>query len=87
MVRESIVREKIEGVEIEEGGLNSCNQIIFLLVNNYPDPMYSADSAFLQRITEMASLEVETIKFEKSKKLRRKWKNENNFIISLLKKL
>ena len=34
--------------------------------------MYSADSAFLQRITEMASLEVETIKFEKSKKLRRK---------------
>jgi len=46
-------------------------------VNNYPDPMYSADSAFLQRITEMASLEVETIKFEKSKKLRRKWKNEN----------
>ncbi|XP_066924041.1 uncharacterized protein [Clytia hemisphaerica] len=41
-------------------------------VNNYPDPMYSADSAFLQRVTEMASLEVETVKTEKWKKMRRK---------------
>ena len=42
-------------------------------MNNYPDPMYNADTAFLQRVTEMASLEVETIKTEKWKKMRRKW--------------
>ncbi|XP_057313260.1 uncharacterized protein LOC130654665 [Hydractinia symbiolongicarpus] len=40
--------------------------------NQYPDPLYNADSSFMQRISEMASLEVETIRWEKSKKSRRK---------------
>ena len=34
--------------------------------------MYNASSDFLQRITEMAGLEVETVKQEKSRKFRRK---------------
>lgn len=52
------------------------NKIVYLcncfLVNNYPDPLYKTEGEYLQRITEMAGLEVETIKLEKSKKTRRK---------------
>jgi len=38
----------------------------------YPDPMIGANPSFQARITEMAQLEVETIKFEKTKKTRKK---------------
>ena len=38
----------------------------------YPDPMIGASPSFQARITEMAQLEVETIKFEKTKKTRKK---------------
>ncbi|XP_022799846.1 uncharacterized protein LOC111337751 isoform X5 [Stylophora pistillata] len=38
----------------------------------YPDPMVGAGPSFQGRITEMAQLEVETIRFEKTKKTRKK---------------
>ncbi|XP_078360804.1 uncharacterized protein LOC144645190 isoform X2 [Oculina patagonica] len=38
----------------------------------YPDPMAGASPSFQARITEMAQLEVETIRFEKTKKTRKK---------------
>lgn len=38
----------------------------------YPDPMVGASPSFQGRITEMAQLEVETIRFEKTKKTRKK---------------
>ena len=38
----------------------------------YPDPMIGASPAFQARITEMAQMEVETIKFEKTKKTKKK---------------
>merc|ERR1712226_31436 len=41
-------------------------------VDLYPDPLVNSDSSFMQRISEMAALEVETIKFEKARKFKRK---------------
>ncbi|XP_073257831.1 uncharacterized protein [Porites lutea] len=38
----------------------------------YPDPMVGASPSFQARITEMAQLEIETIRFEKTKKTRKK---------------
>ena len=38
----------------------------------YIDPMVGASPAFQGRITEMAQLEVETIRFEKTKRTRKK---------------
>lgn len=38
----------------------------------YPDPMVGAGPSFQARITEMAQLEIETIRFEKTKKTRKK---------------
>lgn len=38
----------------------------------YPDPLIGASPSFQARITEMAQLEVETIRFEKTKKTRKK---------------
>ena len=55
--------------------LNQVKKIHFSFcfsVNDYRDPMYNADQAFLQRISEMAGLEVETVRFEKWKKTKRK---------------
>ena len=46
--------------------------ISFISVDLYPDPLVGGDPAFTQRISEMAALEVETVKYEKAKKFRRK---------------
>jgi len=44
------------------------------LVNQrlYPDPLLKADKSYLARISEISQLEIETIKVEKAKKLKRK---------------
>lgn len=44
----------------------------FKAVDLYPDPLVDGDPAFTQRISEMAALEMETIKYEKARKFRRK---------------
>lgn len=39
---------------------------------SFSDPLLKADRSFLARISELAQLEMETVKFEKTKKLKRK---------------
>jgi len=40
--------------------------------NQYSDPLFNADTVYMNRISEMASLEAETIKYEKGRKFKRK---------------
>ncbi|XP_022799843.1 uncharacterized protein LOC111337751 isoform X2 [Stylophora pistillata] len=54
------------------GGLWKTKATLNLKGCKYPDPMVGAGPSFQGRITEMAQLEVETIRFEKTKKTRKK---------------
>ncbi|XP_078360803.1 uncharacterized protein LOC144645190 isoform X1 [Oculina patagonica] len=54
------------------GGLWKTKATLNLKGCKYPDPMAGASPSFQARITEMAQLEVETIRFEKTKKTRKK---------------
>lgn len=45
---------------------------ISILEESFSDPLLKADRSFLARISELAQLEMETVKFEKTKKLKRK---------------
>jgi len=38
----------------------------------YPDPLLNASPGFMKRITEMAALEVDTIRYEKSRKFKKR---------------
>eukprot|EP00795_Rhopilema_esculentum_P007856 gene7856-13734_t len=40
--------------------------------SDYPDPLFKASKSFLARISELSQLELETVKLEKTKKLRKK---------------
>ena len=42
------------------------------LRHHYSDPMAQAPNAFLQRVHEIAGLEVDTVRQEKNKKVRKK---------------
>uniref|UniRef100_A0A3B3HIP6 Uncharacterized protein n=1 Tax=Oryzias latipes TaxID=8090 RepID=A0A3B3HIP6_ORYLA len=46
--------------------------VFFPLGQSYPDPLVGAPCVFLQRITELSSLEGETLRQEKSKKRKSK---------------
>ncbi|XP_068680845.1 uncharacterized protein [Montipora foliosa] len=56
----------------KQGSLWKTKTTLNLKDCKYTDPMVGASPAFQARITEMAQLEVETIRFEKTKRTRKK---------------
>ncbi|KAA0704830.1 hypothetical protein E1301_Tti000855 [Triplophysa tibetana] len=65
------VSERLGLSQNYKNSLTSLRAHNFFSVQSYPDPLLGATSSFFQRLTEISSLEAETVRQEKIRKLKK----------------